>query len=244
MLRRLIYILLVIIPLQGVRAGVLNDDTTRVEVRSFNPEKITKYQKNDRYNYKTRESWLHRIWNRFLEWLGKLVGKQLDKRKVGNSSGAGNVMTGIIIVAAIVLLILGLSKTKFRTWITGKGAVVEQEYEVEEENIHDIDFDRDIRDAERDEDYRRAIRLLFLKVLKSLSDSEMIYWDPNKTNHQYLYELKGTNAYSAFVNCVNVFDLVWYGEWKIDKAYYLSNKPAFEELVKKSTKIKTAVFNG
>lgn len=122
--------------------------------------------------------------------------------------------------------------------------MVEQEYAVEDENIHDIDFDKDIRDAERDEDYRRAIRLLFLKVLKSLSDAEMIYWDPNKTNHQYLYELKGTNAYSSFVNCVNVFDLVWYGEWKIDKGYYLKNKPAFDELVKNSTKIKTAVFNG
>ena len=115
---------------------------------------------------------------------------------------------------------------------------------MEEENIHEIDFDKDIKDAEQDGDYRRAIRLLFLKVLKNLSDAELIYWDSNKTNYQYLYELKGTNIYSQFVKCVNVFDVVWYGEWKIDQSYYLTNKPLFEEISKGSTKGKTAVFNG
>jgi hypothetical protein len=115
---------------------------------------------------------------------------------------------------------------------------------VEEENIHEIDFDKDIRDAEKDGDYRRAIRLLFLKVLKNLSDAELIYWDPNKTNHQYLYELKGTNIYSPFVQCVNIFDRVWYGEWEIDQTYYSANKDQFEELLKGSLTVKTSVFNG
>ncbi len=244
MKKAILYILFFLLPFHWVQADILHDDTTQIEVRKFDPDKVTKYQKNSRYNYETKESRFTAVWNRFLDWLGGIFKRQLRNRDAGANSGGGNIMNGIIAVAAVILLILGLSKVKFRTWITGKGAVVKEEYDVSEENIHEIEFDKDIKDAERDGDYRRAIRLLFLKVLKSLSDADQIYWDPNKTNHQYLYELKGTNAYSPFVKCVNVFDLVWYGQWDIDRTYYVMNKPLFEELIKNSTRIKTAVFNG
>ena len=242
MKRYFLYIILCFFTTDFVNAGVLNDDTTKVEIRTFDAEKIEKFKANPRYNYKTKESWLKSAWNRFLEWLAKILGKNVQK--AAQNSGGSEILNAVIALAAIVLLIFGLSKVKFRTWISGKGAKVEQEYDVEEENIHEIDFDKDLRDAESDGDYRRAIRLLFLKVLKNLSDGEFIYWDPNKTNHQYLYEVKGTNIYKSFVKCVNVFDGVWYGEWKIDQAYYIANKPLFEELSKGSLKIKTAVFNG
>lgn len=238
----ILYIILAVFSIQFSYAGVLRDDTSKVEIRTFDAEKITKFQKNPRYDYETKESWLKSMWKRFWELLESLLGKQV--KDAAQSSGGGEIFNAVIIILAIVAAIFGLSKVKFRTWISRKGATVVQEYEVEEENIHEIDFDKDIRDAENDGDYRRAIRLLFLRVLKNLSDGEHIYWDPNKTNHQYMYELKGTNIYSPFTKCVNVFDRVWYGEWKIDKNYYLQQKPEFEELLKNSLKIKTAVFNG
>lgn len=241
MKRIVLYILLFFGIINYTHADINTDDSSKVELRTFSPDKIEKFRNNPKYNYESKESWLKAAWNRFLEWLGRLFGKNI--RRAG-SAGGSDILNALIAVAAVILLIFGLSKVKFRSWITGKGAVVEQEYTVEEENIHDIDFDKDIRDAEKEGDYRRAIRLLFLKTLKSLTDAELIYWDPNKTNHQYLYELKGTSIYSQFVKCTYVFDVVWYGEWKIDQSYYLTNKPLFEELWKGSTKVKTAVFNG
>ncbi len=237
-----LYIILFFGIIHFAHADLLRDDTTKVELRTFDSKKIERYQNNPKYDYEVRESWLKAMWKRFLEWLSRQFGENVGR--FAGKTGGGDVLNAIIAVLAVVLLIFGLSKVKFRSWVTGKGAVVEQEYTVEEENIHEIEFDKDIRDAENDEDYRRAIRLLFLKGLKQLSDAELIYWDPNKTNYQYLYELKGTSIYTQFVKCVNIFELVWYGERKIDQAYYLSNKPLFEELSKGSGKVKTAVFNG
>lgn len=238
----ILYICFSILSIGMVRADLVKDDSSTVEIRTFDETKIHEFQKNPRYDYETKESWLKKLWNKFWELIGKILGKNVEK--AAKSSGGSDILNAIIAVAAVILLIFGLSKVKFRTWIAGKGAVVEQQYEVEEENIHEIEFDKDIRDAEKDGDYRRAIRLHFLKMLKNLSDAELIYWDPNKTNHQYLYELKGTNIYSPFVNCVNIFDRVWYGEWKIDQSFYIANKSTFEELANTSVKIKTAVFNG
>jgi hypothetical protein len=228
--------------LQWVHAGVLHDDTTKVDVRTFDESKIEKFQKNSRYDYHTKESWLKKAWRKFAEWIGRLLGKRMEN--AAKQSGGSDILNAIIAVTAVVLIIFALSKVKFRSWVTGKGAVVQQEYAVEEENIHEIPFDKDIRDAENEGDYRRAIRLQFLKVLKNLSDGEMIYWDPNKTNYQYIYEVKGTNLHAPFVKCVHIFDNVWYGEYPIDVNYYNNNKTLFEQLSKDSLKVKTAVFNG
>jgi hypothetical protein len=238
----LIFILLFFLGFNNLKAQVVTRDSSKVDIRTFDENKIKKWRESSRYDYKTKQSWLNAAWNRFWEWIASLLGKKT--KNAAENAGGGELMNALIAVGAIILLIFGLSKVKFRTWISRKGAVVEQEYEVEEENIHEIEFDKDIKDAELDGDYRRAIRLLFLKVLKNLTDAEFIYWDPNKTNHQYLYELKGTNLYTPFVGCVNVFDRVWYGEWEIDKMYYMANKGLFEDLAKNSLKIKTAVFNG
>jgi len=242
MRKYILYIFFAVFTIQFSYAGVLHDDTSKVEVRTFDPDKISEFQKNPKYDYKTKESWLKSLWKRFWDFLEDILGKKV--KDAAQSSGGSEIFNAVLIILAVAAAIFGLSKVKFRTWISRKGATVTQEYEVEEENIHAIDFDKDIKDAERDGHYRRAVRLLFLRVLKNLSDAEHIYWDPNKTNHQYMYELKGTNIYSPFMKCVNVFDRVWYGEWKIDQGYYLQHKPEFEELMKSSLKIKTAVFNG
>jgi len=241
-MKRILIIFFLFFGLNLVHADVLHNDTAKVDIRQFDEKKIEKFQKNSRYDYHTKESWLKKTWRKFMEWLGRIMGKRIQK--AAESSGGSDILNAIIAVAAVILVIFGLSKIKFRSWVTGKGATVQQEYAVEEENIHEIEFDKDIRDAENDGDYRRAIRLYFLKVLKNLSDNEMIYWDPNKTNYQYIYEVKGTNLHTPFVKCVNIFDNVWYGEYPVDLQYYNNNKPLFEELAKGSLKVKTAVFNG
>jgi hypothetical protein len=238
----LLFIVMFFLGVYNLQAQLIAKDTAQVDIRTFDGDKIQKLRESSRYDYTTKQSWLNAAWNRFWEWIGSLLGQKT--KSAAKNTGGGELLNALIAVSAIILLIFGLSKVKFRTWVTGKGAVVEQEYEVEEENIHEIDFDKDIRDAENEGDYRRAIRLQFLKVLKNLSDAELIFWDPNKTNYQYLYELKGTNLYNPFVSCVNVFDRVWYGEWQIDKMYYTTNKTLFEDLARNSLKIKTAVFNG
>jgi len=236
MKRWIIYIMLFLLPLATAHSEVLRDDTSNVEIRTFNETTVKELKESPRYDYKIKESWLKKIWNKIADFLGKFINVP--------KTGGSEIFNAILAILAILLVILGLSRVKFRTWITGKGAKVETAYEVTDENIHEIDFDREIKDAESEGDYRKAIRLHFLRVLKNLSDSEYIYWDPNKTNYQYMYEVKGTGIYNPFTKCIHVFELVWYGEHPADIHYYNENKQHFQELASNSIKTKTAVFNG
>ena len=58
-----------------------------------------------------------------------------------------------------------------------------------EDTIYGVDFDTVISKALGREDYREAIRMVYLRTLKALSDSRQIDWQPYKTPSQYVREL-------------------------------------------------------
>jgi hypothetical protein len=69
-------------------------------------------------------------------------------------------------------------------------------------------------------DYRSAIRLRFLIILKDLVGQNLITWRKEKTNSDYRYELAGHNTSASFNQAAYVFDLVWYGEREANADLY------------------------
>ena len=59
-----------------------------------------------------------------------------------------------------------------------------------EQLIHSADFEQLISEIEKQGDTRQSIRLYYLWLLKDLKESELIVWLPEKTNADYLSELK------------------------------------------------------
>ena len=55
----------------------------------------------------------------------------------------------------------------------------------------------------------------------------MIAWEIDKTNTQYIYELKDQEQRTAFSSLTRQFEFVWYGEFMIDNQVYLSIAGAF-----------------
>ena len=53
-----------------------------------------------------------------------------------------------------------------------------------EENIHESDLDKFIKQAESEEKYNLAIRLYYLAIIKELSLGKLIKWKRNKTNRR------------------------------------------------------------
>jgi hypothetical protein len=91
---------------------------------------------------------------------------------------------------------------------------------LEDVDIHAIDYDTEIADATSRQDYRFAVRLWFLRSLKEMADRKLIDWKIDKTNSDYYYELTGTRMQKAFGNVSNLYDYVWYGEFKINELRY------------------------
>lgn len=85
-------------------------------------------------------------------------------------------------------------------------------YDTETEDLHALDLETQLAAAEQQRNYRLAVRLGYLSVLRQLSEKGLIRWQPDKTNHDYLYELPAGPLPEAFRELTRQFEYVWYGE--------------------------------
>jgi hypothetical protein len=56
--------------------------------------------------------------------------------------------------------------------------------------------------------------------LKMLTDANHVRWEPGKTNHDYLYELKRSDLKSGFRQLSYYFEYAWYGNFSITPELY------------------------
>ena len=100
---------------------------------------------------------------------------------------------------------------------------VQQAYGDVEDNIYGVDFDTAISRAVGREDYREAIRLVYLKTLKTLADANLIDWQLYKTPSQYVRELAASplsNGGAAFRTLTAHFLRVRYGNYQATRQLY------------------------
>lgn len=81
------------------------------------------------------------------------------------------------------------------------------------------------------EDFREAVRVYFTMILQELIRFNAIKWKREKTNHQYLQEVKSPTLKSDFRRTVRLFEIVWYGEYAIDAARYKEIEPVFVQFL-------------
>lgn len=81
-----------------------------------------------------------------------------------------------------------------------------------EEDIHESDLEKLYTKAIERSDFRQAIRIYYLMVLKELSLKELIRWKKDKTNNEYIFEMMNNAAHERFREITILFERVWYGE--------------------------------
>ncbi len=133
--------------------------------------------------------------------------------------------------ALLLLVLVRLFTNKF-TIINSKAPRKEFTIEEIEENIHESDIDRFLKEALKNRSYHLAIRLYYLKVIKELSLNNSIHWKKDKTNRDYLREMRPQENYSKFREITRIFDKVWYGEIKVDEKDYNAVEPVFKTFMK------------
>lgn len=88
-------------------------------------------------------------------------------------------------------------------------------------------YDQFIYDAEQKENYNEAVRYWFLKTLKNLKDLELILYSPDKTNQEYISELKGEGFQEQFTYLTRNYEYIWYGKFSLKKNLYHKIKNSF-----------------
>lgn len=102
-------------------------------------------------------------------------------------------------------------------------------YDDIERNLKDIDFDKLIKDTLKSGDNRLAIRYYYLWILKKMAEKDIIDWNPEKTNSDYLYEIKSTTLKTDFSYVSYLYNYIWYGEFEVDQSSFENAKHSMEK---------------
>lgn len=89
-----------------------------------------------------------------------------------------------------------------------------------EENLEQVELDDFITKAIKGNNYKLAIRLHYLNVLKQLSAANLIKWKKDKTNKNYLNELIQHAYVGQFRFLTLFFEKVWYGDAEANLEVY------------------------
>jgi hypothetical protein len=87
--------------------------------------------------------------------------------------------------------------------------------------IKELEIDRLLREAMAATNYRLAIRICYLGLLKKLDEDGFIIWKKDKTNRDYLTELYlKARYYEEVRQLTSVYELVWYGDHDLEVQSY------------------------
>jgi hypothetical protein len=81
------------------------------------------------------------------------------------------------------------------------------------------------------QDYRSAIRYMYLASLLMLDERGVIHYDSSLTNREHLRHLRDKpQVYDLLRRVINAFEEVWYGFLPVDEAYYQRFRHQVDEL--------------
>ena len=104
-----------------------------------------------------------------------------------------------------------------------------------EDKMLDIDLDKILNDALLAADFRLALRINFLIIIKMLSLSGKIILTKEKTNWEYFNELNDPTIALKFKEIVEPFETIWYGEHELSESQFNRLQHAYNVFKNKLT---------
>ena len=204
-------------------SGLPNTPSSEVVVRQPDAKFIDSYRSDKEFTYLQPPPLETNFLKKFIDYLIKRFPGWKRYTKV-----LPVVFKVIIWILAIFLLYIVITKTKlYKLFYSGKEIdhpdVV---FSSPEEQI--IDFDEAIRLQLMQQQYRQAIRLLYIKLINLLRSKDYIHYSKEKTNVDYLYDLTNKELKSQFNTITSIYNYVWYGDVEIVEDQYLRFEKSFQ----------------
>lgn len=132
-------------------------------------------------------------------------------------------LLGGVAMAILIASLLGWGKTKNKK--VGKQPLY---LTALEDNLPDSEVDPFLEKALADQNYRMAIRLLYLRCLQILARNKLIIWQKEKTNQQYYTETQQYPWHDTWTKLTRHYEKIYYGGRYIDASIYHTIAPDFE----------------
>jgi hypothetical protein len=161
-----------------------------------------------------------------LKWK-EIVGEttfnqEKEKEKKENPASRASVWSGallkaiaygsifIIIIVVFYFLIRNAFKEEVRNKKNKNGESLLFDNHIDE--VVELDLEALLRQALAAGDFKSAVRLYYIRLLKHLHDAKFITWKKDKTNRDYSYELSKTTFIQRFQKITLAYEVIWYGE--------------------------------
>lgn len=204
------------------------NDRSRIETRHFINIK-EQYQGNDFVYERTVENsgW----WTRFKQWLNDFFRDLFNLSDAGQASKMTDIalkIGGALIFLLVIYFIFKAVINEEGKWVFGKSSDknIIPVTDVAN-NIHATDFKQLIAEAEKENNYRLAIRYYYLWLLKALTHAEIIEYDVEKTNSDYFNEITAKPIKDEFSYTSYLYNYIWYGEFEVNEQQFDKAKNAF-----------------
>jgi hypothetical protein len=206
------------------------------EVLPFELDKnsLEDYKNDDAYDYREYEeqanwwtnfkNWLGRLWDDFWQWL---VGDYDPGSFLGIVI---RILPYLLIASVIIFLVWLFIKLNPGSRILGGQKSAQVFFTEEEEIIKTKNIKELIEKAVQNNDYRLAVRYYYLLVLQSLSEKQLIDYEFDKTNSDYIKELKKTDLSQGFQKATTLYDYIWYGNFDVTQENFNKAQHTFKDL--------------
>jgi hypothetical protein len=202
----------------------ITKDQSEVAVRSIDQEKLNSFANDNDFNYNEEFEKPVNAWQQFLWWLNQQF--QIYKA-LGYTWYYGKY---VIMGIAILLIILQLLKVPIRGLFSSKPMHGNMPFQITEENLKEMDYDKLIEESIQKKLFRNAVRYLYLKTLNQLSAHDFIKWQQEKTNYDYLNEILNQELKTEFSYITQIFERIWYGEFPANEKIIEQLRPACKKM--------------
>ena len=208
----------------GLRAAnAIRSDTAGFQIRLPSAGNITDYHNQKAFNYVIKKANSN---NQLIIWRW-IIGKIGQFFILINEAGRFEWFLVIMIALAILSIVLKVNDVNPIALFRSKNQRLQPSFEIGKENIAGMDFPALIDQAERQQNYRLAIRYQYLQSLAMLELAGKIKLKDEKTNREYLREIGQGETGTLFARLVYGFEYIWYGEFLPDEKQYLQINSAF-----------------
>ena len=219
---------------------VVYDTGTALEKVEFNREQISEFKKDKAFEYLAEienDSW----WTRFRRWLS-LKYQQVMEWLFGDYT-ANRFVAALLLILPYILIaaIIGLIVWLFIRLNPGPSLIGDPEtgsvsFNAEEEIVRSQDISSLIESAIAVGDYRLAVRYYYIQLLKNLNEKGLINYEFQKTNAEYLAEIRDDSFKPKVKRLMHLYDFIWYGSFSVTENDFLVAQNSFRE-------VESSIFN-
>ena len=186
-----------------------------LQLRKLPDSLIKKLQKDDAFWY--------------VNYVFEEEKKKKEKKPFTETPLFQTILWLIIIGGFVTFVIMYLANNNVSLFRKANKAIgTDRESDIETENIFEINYQKEIDRAVNNSNYRLAVRLMFLRALKNLSDKKVIEYKQDRTNFDYLLQLHSTKYYDDFFRLTRSYEYSWYGQFDIESEKFPLIKNDFE----------------